>query len=197
MAKFYPEDVRNDCLYRCEVSLGDEPDHWTGYRVTVSSPDRGRVRVVPLDPDADPVEIRLKLRTERMEPSGVTHVRYRDAEGHIYYLPETTGELIAWSNQCDRDNKVAEAVREIILARRLFELGDRLAFDEIRPGVFKMRGFDVYSCTWDHKSKVAEMVRERDGEFKRCGAVTLDDVRDWIAVNPDDAPAFFTISRPF
>jgi hypothetical protein len=112
-----------------------------------------------------------------------------------YYPPEKTRELVAWENQCDRDGKVKEAMHELLVARRLLELGDRLAFDEVRPGVFKMRGFDVYASTYADRERVAEIIRGREDEFRLCGVCDFDEARDWIAAGITEAPAVFEIVK--
>lgn len=195
-ARLRPDDIRDVCLYTCDVKF-DGPDVWTGFLVTHKSADGRRATVVPLDPD-DPAEIPLKLRREKLSPPGrdpVILVKYKDAEGQSYYSPDKTRELIAWELQCERDGKVREAVNELILARRILELGDRLIFDEVRPGVFKMRGFEVYATTWEDRDKVADIARGL-GEYRNvCGVDDLDEARDFVALDPENVPAVFTVTR--
>ena len=197
MARFYPEDVRDDCLYTCDVNREGGRDLYTAFRVTAR--DGQFAWVVPVDAEVKPREIRLNLRSERItHPDGsvVTLTSYRDDEGRRFYLPEKVRELVAWDIQCGRTRKVKEAVRDLTIARRTLELGDRLTFDEIEPGVFKMRGFEVYASAHADRDQVAEIIRYRKDDFTLCVVADLDEARDWIAAETVEEPAVFTICKP-
>lgn len=176
MARFYPEDVRDDCLYTIKSKPGEALCEYTGYRITAD--DGKQLWIIPLAPDAVPDQIRVRPRPRKYDPPSAKGKTYRDRAGQHYHDAESTRHLLAWDLQCEKEGKVIEAVRELFAARRSMELGDSIDFTEILPGVFKMQDFEIYAFTRTARDQIAEFIEEQ--EFRRCIVGDLDEAREWI-----------------
>jgi hypothetical protein len=122
MAKMYPEDIRDDCVYHANFNPCG-PSVFTPYRVTDRFSEDGDafIVVVPLDAGFDAESI--LLRFAKADPPDVASPRYTAEDGRDFYGPGPTRLWVAADREEGPRRAVDAAIRDISRAREIFNQG--------------------------------------------------------------------------
>jgi hypothetical protein len=171
--KFYPADVRDDCLYEVEN------DEQLGWRVSEHEILKTTARYVWIHRPYDHDRSKIRLDRGELERDGRS---YHHDSRRCFRSAKWAQEFIKNGNQQARDYAVKAAAERMQTDRRRMELGDALEFVEVSPRVFKMRGFPLYVSA-DERALLAvraERHPEDNFAYREC-LPSLDRWRDRAA----------------